>query len=74
MPFNVEQLERYAWCIRAGELMRTVRYWTGLETFAPWDVMTAGGGLIWAAFSFESAIRWINGGCGNVPMAMSLQR
>ena len=67
MPFNVERLEHHAWRIRAGEMVRIVRYWSDLETFTPWVVMTAYGRRLWAAFSFESAVRWISRARAGVP-------
>ena len=74
MPFNVERLERYAWLIRLGEMVRFVRYRSDLETFAPWDVMTAYGRRLWAAFSFESAVCWISRARGGAPGVMLPQR
>lgn len=74
MAFNIERLEPYAWLIRAGEMVRIVRYRSDLETFAPWDVTTADGKRLWAAFSFESAVRWISRAREGAPVVMLPQR
>ena len=59
MACNVEKIEPNAWLVTCGQLSRIVRYRADDRTFAPWDVTTLDGRRVWAAFSLESACRWV---------------
>lgn len=61
--FVVQWIETDLWNVRLGEVQRIIRYRRDQQTFAPWDIMTTEGRHVWSAFSFGSALRWIQRAC-----------
>ena len=57
--FVVQWIETDLWNIRLGEVQRVVRYRRDPHSFAPWDIMTMDGRHVGSAFSFGSALRWM---------------
>lgn len=64
MDYSVEEIQPNVWCVRAGSVTRYVRFRGDSMTFAPWDVTSAEGHVLWSAATLESAFRWIQARTG----------
>jgi len=73
MDYSVEEIQPNVWRVKIGGITRVVRYRKGNMTFAPWDVTTAEGRVVWSAASLESAFRWIQARTGQPVEALFAQ-
>ena len=64
MDYSVEEIQPNVWCVRVGTVTRIIRFRTDSMTFAPWDVTSAEGQVLWSAASLASAFRWIQARTG----------
>jgi hypothetical protein len=64
MDYSVEEIQRNVWRVRVASITRIVRYRSDSRTFAPWDVTTADGQVLFSTESLESAFRWIQARTG----------
>jgi len=64
MDYSVEEIQANVWCVRVGSITRIVRYRSDSMTFAPWDVTSAEGLVLWSTVSLASAFRWIQARTG----------
>jgi hypothetical protein len=59
MDYRLEQIRSDAWRITCENVVRMIQFRNGIRTFAPWDVTNVFGQRLWAAFTLESACRWV---------------
>jgi hypothetical protein len=59
MDYRLEQIRSDAWRITCENVVRMIHFRNGIRTFAPWDVTNVYGQRLWAAFTLESACRWV---------------
>lgn len=64
MDYSVEEIQPNVWCVRVGTVTRLIRFRSESMTFAPWDVTSAEGQVLWSAASLASAFRWIQARTG----------
>ena len=62
-----------AWRVRIESITRIVRYRSDSRTFAPWEIASAEGHVLWSAPSLESAFRWIQARTGYPAEALFAQ-
>ena len=73
MDYSVEEIQPNVWHVSIGGINRIVRYRPGNMTFAPWDVTSAEGRILWSATTLESAFRWIQARTGQPVEALFAQ-
>jgi len=73
MDYGVEEIQPNVWRVSIGGITRIVRYRSGNMTFAPWDVTSAEGRILWSAATLESAFRWIQARTGQPVEALFTQ-
>ncbi|MDE2136721.1 MAG: hypothetical protein KGJ68_04745 [Gammaproteobacteria bacterium] len=73
MDCCVEEIEPNAWRVRIESITRIVRYRSDSQTFAPWEISSADGHVLWSAPSLESAFRWIQARTGYPAEALFAQ-
>ncbi len=73
MDCSVEEIEPNAWRVRIESITRIVRYRSDSQTFAPWEISSADGHVLWSAASLESAFRWIQARTGYPAEALFAQ-
>jgi hypothetical protein len=73
MDYSVEEIEPNVWRVRIASITRIVRYRIDSRTFAPWDVTSAEGQVLWSATTLESAFRWIQAHTGYPAEALFAQ-
>jgi hypothetical protein len=73
MDYSVEEIQPNVWCVRVGSVTRIVRFRGDSMTFAPWDVTSAQGQVLWSAASLASAFRWIQARTGYPAEALFAQ-
>jgi hypothetical protein len=73
MDCCVEEIEPNAWRVRIESITRIVRYRSDSQTFAPWEISSADGHVLWSAASLESAFRWIQARTGYPAEALFAQ-
>jgi hypothetical protein len=73
MDYGVEEIQPNVWRVNIGGITRIVRYRHGNMTFAPWDVASAEGRILWSAATLESAFRWIQARTGQPVEALFTQ-
>jgi hypothetical protein len=73
MDCCVEEIEPNAWRVRIESITRVVRYRSDSQTFAPWEISSADGHVLWSAASLESAFRWIQARTGYPAEALFAQ-
>jgi hypothetical protein len=73
MDYNVEEIQPNVWRVRIASIIRIVRYRSDSRTFAPWDVTTADGQVLFSTESVESAFRWIQARTGYPAEALLAQ-
>lgn len=73
MDYSVQEVRRNVWRVSIASITRIVRYRSDSRTFAPWEVTSAGGQVLWSAESLESAFRWIQARTGYPAEAMFAQ-
>lgn len=73
MDCCVEEIEPNAWRVRIASITRLVRYRGDSQTFAPWEISSADGHVLWSAASLESAFRWIQARTGYPAEALFAQ-
>jgi hypothetical protein len=73
MDYSVEEIQPNVWRVNIAGIVRIVRYRHGNMTFAPWDVTTGEGRMLWSATSLESAFRWIQARTGQPVEALFAQ-
>jgi len=73
MDCCVEEIEPNAWRVRIESITRIVRYRGDSRTFAPWEISSADGHVLWSAASLESAFRWIQARTGYPAEALFAQ-
>src|SRR5215472_17920565 len=73
MGYSVEEIQPNVWLVNIEGIVRIVRYRKGNMTFAPWDVTSAEGRILWSAASLESAFRWIQARTGQPVEALFTQ-
>jgi hypothetical protein len=64
MDYSVEEIQANVWRVSIGTITRIVRFRSDSMTFAPWDVTSAEGQILWSAASLASAFRWIQARTG----------
>ncbi|HWZ62616.1 MAG TPA: hypothetical protein VNX02_06310 [Steroidobacteraceae bacterium] len=64
MDHSVVEIQPNVWRVSIASITRIVRYRTDSRTFAPWEVASAEGQVLWSASSLESALRWIEAHTG----------
>jgi hypothetical protein len=64
MDYSVEEIQPNVWRVKIATITRIVRYRSDSRTFAPWEVTSADGQLVWSAASLASAFRWIQARTG----------
>lgn len=64
MDYSVEEIQPNVWCVKVGTITRLIRFRSDSMTFAPWDVTSAEGQVLWSAASLASAFRWIQARTG----------
>ena len=64
MDHSVVEIQPNVWRVSIASITRIVRYRTDSWTFAPWEVASAEGQVLWSAASLESALRWIEAHTG----------
>jgi hypothetical protein len=73
MDYSIKQTQRNVWRVSIASITRIVRYRSDSMTFAPWEVMSAEGQVLWCAESLESAFRWIQARTGYPAEALFTQ-
>ncbi len=73
MDYSVEEIQPNVWRVSVASITRIVRYRSDSRTFAPWDVTSADGQVLWSAESLESAFRWIQARTGYPAEALFAQ-
>jgi hypothetical protein len=73
MECSVEEIEPNVWRVSIESITRIVRYRSDSRTFAPWEVSSADGHVLWSAASLESAFRWIQARTGYPAEALFAQ-
>jgi hypothetical protein len=73
MDYSVEEIQPNVWRVSVASITRIVRYRSDSMTFAPWDVTSAEGQILWSASSLESAFRWIQAHTGYPAEALFAQ-
>jgi hypothetical protein len=73
MDYNVEEIQPNVWRVRIASITRIVRHRSDSRTFAPWDVTTADGQVLFSTESLESAFRWIQARTGYPAEALLAQ-
>ena len=73
MDYGVEEIQPNVWRVSIEGITRIVRYRHGNMTFAPWDVTSAEGRILWSAATLESAFRWIQARTGQPVEALFTQ-
>lgn len=64
MDHSVVEIQPNVWRVSIASIVRLVRYRADSRTFAPWEVASAEGQVLWSAASLESALRWIEAHTG----------
>jgi hypothetical protein len=73
MDCTVEEIQPNVWRVSIESITRVVRYRADSRTFAPWEVTSAEGQVLWSAASLESAFRWIEARTGYPAEALFAQ-
>ncbi|MGB6604742.1 MAG: hypothetical protein WBE65_10680 [Steroidobacteraceae bacterium] len=73
MDYSIKQTQHNVWRVSIASITRIVRYRSDSMTFAPWEVMSAEGQVLWCAESLESAFRWIQARTGYPAEALFAQ-
>lgn len=73
MDSSVEEIQPNVWRVSIASITRIVRYRSDSRTFAPWDITSADGQVLWSAESLESAFRWIQARTGYPAEALFAQ-
>lgn len=73
MDCSVEEIQPNVWRVSIASITRVVRYRSDSRTFAPWEVTSADGQVLWSAASLESAFRWIQARTGHPAEALFAQ-
>lgn len=70
MDYRIEEIQPNVWRVSIASITRIIRYRSGSQTFAPWDITSADGRKLWSASSLESAFRWIQAHTGHPTEAL----
>jgi hypothetical protein len=73
MDYSIKQTQRNVWRVSIASITRIVRFRSDSMTFAPWEVTSAEGQVLWCAESLESAFRWIQARTGYPAEALFAQ-
>ena len=73
MDCSVEAIEPNVWRVSIESITRIVRYRSDSRTFAPWEISSADGHVLWSAATLESAFRWIQARTGYPAEALFAQ-
>ena len=73
MDCSVEAIEPNVWRVSIESITRIVRYRSDSRTFAPWEISSADGHVLFSAASLESAFRWIQARTGYPAEALFAQ-
>ena len=73
MDYSVEEIQPNVWRVSVASITRIVRYRGDSRSFAPWDVTSADGQVLWSAATLESAFRWIQAHTGYPAEALFAQ-